>query len=573
MLTKKWQLADPMPRELVRRYKGMSAILAQVLYNRGFHTPEEAIKFLSTRKLARNPFQMKGISQAVSRIRQAIKNKERIAVYGDYDADGVTSTALMLQILRAFDADVIAYIPNRFAEGYGLNIPALEGLASKGGKLVITVDCGIRSVEEVEAGKAAGLDMIITDHHSIGPEIPNALPVINPKQEDCPYPEKMLAGVGVAFRLAQALLRASAQNGLRPRRPIVEQDLLDLVAIGTVADVMPLNHLENRVLVRAGLEVIRRTNRPGIKALLKTAGVKPENVDATTIGFIIGPRINAAGRLDSAMLAVDLLLAESEEEATQKAQELNDLNQRRQKFTREARALIDAQIADELEHGLPLIFAGDDSLPEGIVGLVAGRLTEAHYRPSVIYTRDEREARASCRSIPEFDITHALDQCAGLLTKHGGHSLAAGFTVPNENLPVLQERLTALAAEVLSGQILQPSIHIDCEVNFRQLTYALIDELRQLEPTGHGNPAPLFITRNVEVIGEPRTVGQDNRHIKLTLGQGNSRIDAIGFRLGDWAKDIPNFIDIAYYLELNQWNGRKSLQLNLQDIRPAGEMG
>ncbi|RMG88116.1 MAG: single-stranded-DNA-specific exonuclease RecJ, partial [Chloroflexi bacterium] len=227
---------------------------------------------------------------------------------------------------------------------------------------------------------------------------------------------------------------------------------------------------------------------------------------------------------------------------------------------------------DELEHGLPLIFAGDDSLPEGIVGLVAGRLTESHYRPSVIYTRDEVEARASCRSIPEFDITHALDQCAEYLTKHGGHSLAAGFTVPNENLPILQERLTALAAEALSGQILQPSIHIDCEVDFGQLTYALIDELRQLEPTGHGNPAPLFITRNVGVK-EYRTVGQDNRHLKLTLVQGNAQIDAIGFRLGGWAENMPDMVDIAYYLELNQWNGRTSLQLNLQDIRPAGETG
>ncbi|RMG80512.1 MAG: single-stranded-DNA-specific exonuclease RecJ, partial [Chloroflexi bacterium] len=377
MLTKKWQLADPMPSELVRRYKGMSAILAQVLYNRGFHTPEEATKFLSIRKLERNPFQMKGVAKAVSRIRQAIKKKEKIAIYGDYDADGVTSTALMVQTLRAFDADVMAYIPNRFDEGYGLNIPALEELASQGIKLVVTVDCGIRSIQEVEAGKAAGLDIIVTDHHSIGPEIPKALAVINPKQEDCPYPEKMLAGVGVAFRLAQALLRASAKNGLRPHHPIVEQDLLDLVAIGTVADIMPLNHLENRVLVRAGLEVIKRTNRFGIKALLEVAGIKPENVDTTTIGFIIGPRINAAGRLDSAMLAVDLLLAATEEEAYEKAQSLNDLNQQRQKYTREARDLIDAQISDELEHGLPLIFAGDDSLPEGIVGLVAGRLTES----------------------------------------------------------------------------------------------------------------------------------------------------------------------------------------------------
>ncbi|MAS33084.1 MAG: single-stranded-DNA-specific exonuclease RecJ [Anaerolineaceae bacterium] len=564
--SKRWLIAPPMPHTLLRQYRQINPIVAQVLYNRGLKEPDAAYKFLYDRDVDTNPFLMKGINQAVARIRHAIKKQESIVVYGDFDADGVTSTALLMQTLRALGAVVKPYIPHRVDEGYGLNSKALLKLARAGVKLVITVDCGIRSVEDVEDGKAAGLDIIITDHHSIGPEIPNALAVINPKQVDCDYPEDMLAGVGVAYKLAQALLRVEG-NMRRNALPLNEEDLLDLVAIGTVADLAPLSRLENRALVRRGLQQINLARRPGLRALLDVVDLEAGKVSAMTIGYMLGPRINAAGRLGSAMTAYHLLAAADMKQATRLAEELHELNSQRQDLTRDAQDLIRERIEAEADDDNLLIFAADPHFQPGIVGLVAGRLVEEFYRPAVVMEQGEDESRASCRSIPQFDITQALDQCADLLVRHGGHAQAAGFTVLNKNVPDLMQRLVGLAQQTLAGQELKPTLEIDAEVDTNHVSEHLLEELQHLEPTGYMNAAPVFMMRNAYIL-EWRLVGRDNRHLKLKVARaGRPPLDAIGFGLGEWAAQLPGHVDLAYQLELNEWNGRRNLQLNVQDIR------
>jgi len=565
-LTKRWLVATPAPPDLLMTYRGMHPVLAQTLHNRGFTEPDEARRFLEANNENTDPFSMKGINQAVARIRQAIKSREQIIVYGDFDADGVTSTVLMVQTLTALNALVKPYIPHRVDEGYGLNSQALVKLAHAGAKLIITVDCGIRSVEDVEAGKAAGLDIIITDHHSIGPEIPNAYAVINPKQEDCKYPEDMLAGVGVAYKLADALLRVAAKQD-RPAPRLEAEDLLDLVAIGTVADLAPMNRIENRALVRQGLSVLSRADRPGIRALLEVSGVKPASITAMNIGFALGPRINAAGRLESAMIAYNLLAANDYDEALKLAEQLQQLNNQRQDLTRSAQEVVRGNVESQ-KSDLPLIFASGHFQP-GIVGLVAGRLTEEYFRPTVIMEEGETESRASCRSIPQFDITRALDQCADLLVRHGGHAQAAGFTVLNQNIPALKQRLVQLATDRLAGQELLPTLEIDAETDIHHLAESLVTEMMLLEPTGYHNPTPVLMSKNVRVL-ESRGVGKEGQHLKLKLARaGQPPLDAIGFGLGGWLGNIPDRIDVAYQLEINEWNGYRNLQLNLQDIRAS----
>jgi single-stranded-DNA-specific exonuclease len=570
MLEKQWRIAASAPPEYLRRFKGIHPIIAQFLINRGFDDPREAYNFLYAKDSTTfNPFNLTDMAKAIGRVRQAINSKEQIVVYGDFDADGVTATTLLVEALRAFNANVRPYIPHRIDEGYGLNGPALQSLADEGAKLIITVDCGIRSIEEIESGNAAGLDIIVTDHHSLGSELPDAYAVVNPKQGK--YQESMLAGVGVAFKLVQALIMAEQKNNKRAngRVKFDIRNLLDLVAIGTVADLMPLNRIENRVLVRRGLQKLQEANRPGIRALLDVAGVKPHEVTSTTIGFVIGPRINAAGRLDDAMSAYNLLSAPNQSEAQKWASHLQELNTQRQSITRDAQEVIREQLEQSTSIDSPLIFASHESFQPGIVGLVAGRLTEEYFRPAIVMEQGETESRASCRSIPQFDITNALDQCAELLVRHGGHSVAAGFTVMNDNIPALRERLTDLAKSALDGQLLHPTLDIDMALDIHDLSEELVSQIDSLQPCGHGNQLPVFMSQNVH-IAEYRTVGKDNRHLKLKISRASKPpLDAIGFGLGEWANNMPDRIDIAYQLEINEWNGRKNLQANLQDVHPT----
>ena len=563
----KWQIAPPAPESHLARFPHLSPLIIQLLYNRGITALRDVEDFLAGAFPEDNPFRLKGVNVAVTRLRQAIRRGEPVAIYGDFDADGVTATALLVETLSALGARVMPYIPHRVDEGYGLNTDALRQLASQGIKVVVTVDCGIRSIEEVNYGQKLGLDLIITDHHSVGEEVPPAVAVINPRQSNCRYPFKDLAGVGVAFKLAQALLRVHRRVPVAKREVnLSEEDLLDLVALGTVTDLAPLLG-ENRSLVRRGLERLNDPQRLGIEALITGAGLKPGAIDATAIGFILGPRLNAAGRIDHAITSYKLLVTSSDQEAGELASKLGELNQYRQQLTMETLERAREQVMVDVETEKLLFAMGEDFLA-GIVGLVASRLTEEFYRPSVVVELGPEESRGSARSIPEFNITAALDRCRDLLIRYGGHAAAAGFTVANDKLEALRERLRELAAEQLEGVELTPTLLIDAEVELSEINWATQALLAQLEPCGYANPAPLLLSRRV-VVRDARVVGTDGSHLKLTLSDGRVVWDAIAFHQGQWAGQLPRHIDVVYSVEVNEWQGEKRLQLNVKDVRPS----
>ncbi|RPI51866.1 MAG: single-stranded-DNA-specific exonuclease RecJ, partial [Chloroflexi bacterium] len=452
---KRWIEPDPIDEQDLARFATLRPLAVRLLRRRGIQDLGQAYDFLSCRAGEDDPAQLKGLPEAVGRIRQAIDAGEKVAVYGDFDADGVTATALLTETLAALGADVMPYIPDRVDEGYGLNIQALRTLYKQRVRLVVTVDCGIRSLEEVQAA-SRGLDLVVTDHHRPGEELPAALAVVNPKQPGCAYPFKELSGVGLAYKLAQGLLRAS------PPVELQEEALLDLVALGTVADLVPLVG-ENRALVQRGLERINHAARPGIEALMADAGVRRGAVDSAAIGFLLGPRLNAAGRIDDAMVAYRLLRSRDLLETQELGRTLGELNRHRKQYTEETFVAAQAQVLARDPDAF-LFLADDPSFPPGIVGLAASRLAEVYYRPSIVVTRGDDESRGSCRSIPEFDITEALDCCRDLLIRHGGHAMAAGFTVATANLDTLRARLVEIAASKLEDAELQPALEIDAEL-------------------------------------------------------------------------------------------------------------
>jgi single-stranded-DNA-specific exonuclease len=565
---RRWNIPKAVPADFIERSVelGLHPVLAQIFYRRGYTTPEQALGFLAPYSEDDNPFRMAGMIDAVYRLRMAIRNGEQIAVYGDFDCDGVTSTVLLTQVLERLGANVRPYIPDRVDEGYGLNSPALKTLAEQGTRLVITVDCGIRSVQEVQDGNEYGLDMIITDHHSIGPELPPALAVINPKRTDCTYPEKMLAGVGLAYKVAQALYMEGQRRGIKRVADWRPEDWLDLVAMGTVADIAPLTG-ENRLLVQEGLKKLNQPDRAGLQALYGVAGVKPGAVNTVSIGFFLAPRINAAGRLRSALVSYELLSVTDTGRAMAIAADLDFINQERQHKTEQMQEWAEESMPDDLA-AEPLLFAADSRFEQGVVGLVASRLTERYYRPSVVVQMGEDESHGSCRSIPEFHITHALDECDDLLSRYGGHAAAAGFTVPNHNLHALRDRLIQLAADQLSLDELSPSLTIDAEVPPGDISFELAEALARLEPTGEANRSPVLMAQGV-VIKDRRTVGSEGRHLKLVLTDGERTFEGIAFRRGAQAAELPDRVDVAYQLEADTWNHQRRLQLNIQDIRPA----
>jgi len=560
----RWLLQTPLTPEADAALAAHPPLLRQILFNRGIATAAEADAFLRAEpNFSTDPFQMKGMRVAVDRIQAALANREPIAVYGDYDVDGVTATALLVQALRALGGQrVREYIPNRFEEGYGLNNEALTALANDGVKLVITVDCGVRSPDEARHARDLGLDLVISDHHEPSGSLPEALAVLNPKQDGDLYPEKYLAGVGIAYKIAEALV-----DSLTPAASLNLSSYLDLVALGTVADLAPLTG-ENRVLVRKGLAQMRETTRQGLFSLANVAGQDLKKANAQTIGFTLGPRLNASGRLDSALASFRLLTTTDIKEAGDLALKLNQQNLERQKLTREIQVTAEALALDGQKDSL-LLFAVHPEFNHGVVGLAASRLSETYYRPAIVGNFGEETTRCSCRSIPEFHITHALDECADLLVRHGGHAAAAGFTVRNENLDALVARLRAIATRELGGRDLRPSLSADAEVPLARLTFEMLKQLEQLQPTGYGNPEPVFISRKVKVQSS-RAVGAEGKHLKLSLTDGRVTVDAIGFRLGGLLPNLPTLVDVLYTFEVNEYNGRASLQLNLKDIKPAG---
>ncbi len=564
--SKRWQIAPRVPSLVIARFASppLHPLLVQVLYNRGMTTPEQAAAFLAPDALIGDPFQIHGMNEAIDRLRRAIRAGEAIAVYGDFDVDGVTATALLVQALQSLGAKVKPYIPHRIDEGYGLNTDALTQLKEQGVQVVVTVDCGVRSLDEVAFGKRIGLDMIVTDHHAPGDQMPDSFVTINPKQALCKYPYKDLSGAGVAFKLAQGLLRDDARAPRAERAAMSEDALVDLVALGTVADLVPLTG-ENRALVKRGLLKLRDSERPGIQSLIRQAAVKRESIDAGTIGYTLGPRLNAAGRLESALMAYNLLVTQYPGEADDLALKLEETNRERQRLTAEMTLKARDSVAARAEQER-LLFVAAPEFPEGIVGLIASRLAEEFYRPSVAVHCGDTESRGSARSISEFNIVDALDKCRDLLVRHGGHAMAAGFTVVNANLAELETRLREIAARSLATMELAPTLSIDAEASLGDMNWTVQKALGQLAPFGYGNREPIFASRNV-IVRDARLVGGD--HLKLTLSDGQIVWDAIAFRQGSWAGSLPSRIDVAYQLEARTWNGETRLQLNVKDLKPT----
>jgi single-stranded-DNA-specific exonuclease len=572
---KHWNISPRITPEADSALAAFPTLLRQVLFNRGFADDPSARAYLRGEPNNNtDPFQMTDMHTAVDRIQRAIKNDEPIAIYGDYDVDGVTATALLVEALKKLGANVRGYIPNRFEEGYGLNNNALDELKAEGVKLVITVDCGIRSPNEALHARSLGLDLIISDHHHPDEDnLPSALAVINPKRHGDAYPDKDLAGVGIAYKIAEALLSDDKPSTIDHGTSSVINghvlySLLDLVALGTVADLAPLVG-ENRVLVKKGLKQMRQTTRQGLFSLAAVSDISLAKVNAGNIGFGLGPRLNAAGRLKEALAAFELLTTTDIFKAGELAQQLDMQNRERQRITRDMQSRAEEMVLSE-DPNAYLFFAAHEDFNSGVVGLAASRLTEKYYRPAIVAAKGEDETRGSCRSIPEFHITDALDQCADLLVRHGGHAAAAGFTVKNENLPALVTRLKAIAEEKLSETELKPTVTADAEVSLSEMRPDVYEKgLKYLEPTGYGNREASFVARNVKVKSS-RVVGADGKHLKMSLEDEKGMVhDAIGFRLGDWHKAMPARVDVLFTFEPNEYNGRITYQLNLKDLKAS----
>ena len=495
--------------------------------------------------------------QAVGRIYQALLSDDNIVIYGDFDVDGITSTALLVEGLTELGAKVTPYIPHRLTEGYGLKAPALENLHNEGAKLIVTCDCGITALPEVKKARKMGLDIIITDHHTPLEELPPAVAVINPKRADSGYPFTELAGVGVALKLIQALFQSLGKKQELNR-------FLDLVALGTVADIVPLLG-ENRYLVKQGLQTLNGAPRLGIREMMTQAGLSMGTIDPGRISWVIAPRLNTPGRLEHAMASYQLLTTDSPDDAKELTTWLEQKNKDRQKMTADA---LDKAREQVVKEGLtPLLFASDEEFPAGINGLVAGRLSEEFYRPAIVVRMGEVWSTGSCRSIPEFNIIQALNRCRPLLSHYGGHARAAGFTLPTRNLWSLKQTLLELAAAELAGVDLRSHLDIDAQVTLAELvnnnTFTLI---QQLAPFGEGNPPPTFLSCGVNVI-DCRTMGSNGEHIRIKLKQGGCIWDGVGFGLGNYISEITPNIDVVYNLEIDHWNGHETLRLNILDFR------
>ena len=530
-------------------------VIKILLANRGLKTEKEINEFLNPKKPEEITLKDVGIdssqvAKAITRIKKAIKNKEKIIVYGDYDTDGVCSTAVLWEALNHLKADVLPFIPLR-EEGYGLKVERIEKLASQGVKLIITVDQGIVAYQQVKQAQKLGIDVIITDHHVLGEKKPKALAIIHTTK---------LAGCGVAWFLA---------------RQLQGDDGLDLVTIATISDMIPLVG-PNRSLVKYGLKELRQTKRPGLLALFDFAGFKKENLGVFEISYMISPRLNAAGRLDDPTDSLRLICTKDEKRGIALAQKINQQNRERQNLTE--KTMIHARELWLKQDGQSdLIFVAHESYQEGIVGLVAGKLTEEFYRPAIVVSKGKEFSRGSARSIKEFNILAAIRACAEMVGAHGGHQKAAAFTVETVKIEILKEKLTALTKKGLKNKDLSPTLTIDLELDLEDLTLAFYKELSCLEPFGEGNPQPVFATKNVKAV-EVQTVGNGNKHLKLRLASGvpaspagGSRLtfDVIGFGMGSFyaqlSPDEP--IDIAYNLTTDEWNGNKRLQLKLKDIK------
>lgn len=559
---RKWMLLQP-DRQVAAALKdaGFSRVMASLLVNRGIRTPEQARAFFTgSAGSVSDPYLMKGIEKASLRIRKAIEQNEKITVYGDYDVDGVTATALLYRYLKSRDADVSYYIPQRETEGYGLNETAVRNIISQGTTLIVTVDTGISALAEAKLVKELGADLIVTDHHEPRDDLPEAYAVIDPKQPGCDSPFKELAGVGVALKLACAVEETRTLKQMFMRYG-------DLVCLGTVADVVPLSD-ENRALVRSGLNLIVSGKNFGIKALCDAAGITPSRMSAVTLSFTLAPRINACGRMGSADTAFELLTTKSPDKAKRLAAVLNDLNRNR----RDTEAGILDEVVEILKQNPkiaeePVIIAGGNGWHNGVVGIVAARVQERCGKPCILISFDGCEGRASCRSLPGFDIFEALSSCSDLLEKYGGHKLAAGFSIKKENYAEFCRRFLDFAHSRPNPPAFE--LPIDCELLPEELTVETARDLARLEPCGSGNPSPLFLVGSVYV--QNAVPLSNGKHLKLSLIKEEAAFTGLLFNAEKY-EFIPkpgDFIDIAASLEIDSFGGAESLSALIRGIRTA----
>ncbi len=568
----RWRLAaapDPEAVRALERSLDLHPLVAQLLVARGYRSLEDAETFLKP-DLGdlHDPMLFVDMDRAVARLMRALAGGERITVYGDYDVDGVTSTAILISFLRQIGAQVEAYIPHRLKEGYGLNLNAVREIAARGTRLLLTCDCGVTAVEEVDAAARAGMDVVVIDHHRVPTRPPAAVAILNPYREDCRFPFRHLAAVGVTFNLLMALRRALREAGWfhRHRQPEPNLgELLDLVALGTVADVVPLVG-ENRIFVAHGLRRLAEAKRPGIVALKEVAGIEPGPVSAGQIAFRLGPRINAAGRLDEASVGLSLLLSGDLATARRLAADLDAANEERRRIEREITAEAAAQAEAKLERGPGLVLVGD-GWHRGIVGIVASRMVERFHRPTLVLARDGDRIRGSGRSIPAFDLHAGLGACARHLERFGGHRAAAGLELQAAHLEAFEADFLDACVRALAPEDLLPELAVDAELCPTEVDLRLACDLERLAPFGLGNRAPVFLARGVR-IRDARLVGRgEPAHLKGRV----DRLEAIGFGLGDAIGFCgAGRVDLAYGVEFNRFRGRTTLQARLRAVVPAG---
>jgi len=568
-----WSIARPDP-SAVRKLESeaaLSPLLALALAARGISSPSGAREFLNA-SLAANlgdPFGLKDMKEAADRLVSAIERGERIAVFGDYDVDGITATVVALRLLRNLGADAFYYIPHRVDEGYGMSREAIDQIAAEGARLILTVDNGISSIEEVEYARSLGVDCIVTDHHQPADRLPRACAVVNPSRGDCTYGFPHLSGVGVAFKLAHAVLR---RIGARPSdAKAFLKSLLDLVALGTVADVVPLVG-ENRALVRAGLARLERTENPGLEALMSLCNLNRHPLATEAITFHLAPRLNAAGRTDHASIAVELLTTSDPDRAFDLAHRLDELNNHRRALERrifdQALRLIPVQC--DLESDPVLVVAGD-GWHLGVVGIVASRLSNHFSRPVIVLSQTDGLARGSARSTDALDIYEALNRCSALLETFGGHPQAAGLSLAAERVDDLRECINTVAGELIADEEQADAVAVDGACEPDDLTVEAVEDLAALEPCGIGNPSPLFALLGAEIIREPRTVGLN--HLKLAVAAGHQDFDVIGFGMAgalEKMKRIAGQVDLLFRPAVSNWSGSPRVELHLHDFRPSG---
>ena len=573
MLTQ-WQVATPDPTAQVRLATelSLSPLLCQVLINRGITDATSAGTFLTpSLHDLHDPYQILGMDAAVRRITAAVQQGEPMAVYGDYDVDGVTATALLMTFFEELGLRVASYIPEREGEGYGLNAEAMHQLSRQGTRLLITVDCGSTALSEVALARELGIDTIITDHHQPPETLPAALAVLNPHQPGCGYPNKHLCGVGLVFKLLTALRASMRQIGvLRERLPNLKRHL-DLVALGTIADVTPIRG-ENRVIVHYGLQELTHTLKPGLQALRQVSGRQGKTANAGEVGFQLAPRLNASGRLGSAAQSLELLIARDSGVAEHLAASLDAVNQQRRTLQQSVEQAVHERIGQQYGGTPPAaIVLGDADWHLGVVGIVAARIAETYHRPTFLLQITSGTARGSGRSIPAFDLYDGLQHCAEWLQQFGGHRYAAGLTMAAEHLPALQEAFIRYADDRLGPDDMQPVVGLDAVVLLADITEKLVNELTALAPHGSGNPAPVFAAYGVRCASPIRRLGQEGQHARFRVEQDDVSREAIAFQQGDHVAEVAaggGKFDIAFTPVINTWRDRRTLELQLRDLRP-----